>query len=124
MRILLADDHAVVRRTLRLIITEEIMTANIVEVADADELMDRVMHEPWDLVISDISMPGSSGLEVLQQIRRNFPNLPVLILSASPKEQYAARVLKAGASGYLNKEAAGDELVNAIHCILSGNKYI
>jgi DNA-binding NarL/FixJ family response regulator len=103
---------------------EEFLAAEIVEVTDADELMNRVLQESWDVVISDISMPGRSGLEVLQQIRQHFPKLPVLMLSAFPEEQYAVRVLKAGASGYLNKELAGEELIKAIRCVLLGKKYI
>lgn len=123
-RILIADDHAVVRKGLRQILLEEFLSAEIVEVADADDLFNRVLKEPWDVVISDISMPGRSGLEVLQQIRQNFPKLPVLILSVYPEDQYAIRVLKAGASGYLNKDSAQDELVKAVHRVLLGKKYI
>jgi two-component system invasion response regulator UvrY len=124
MRILIADDHTVVRKGLRQILKEEFLAADIVEVADADDLFNHVIREPWDIVISDISMPGRSGLEVLQQIRQNYPKLPVLILSVHPEEQYAVRVLKAGASGYLNKESAEDELVKAVRCVLLGKKYI
>jgi two-component system, NarL family, invasion response regulator UvrY len=124
MRILIADDHTVVRKGLRQILKEEFLAAEIVEVADADDLFNRVIREPWDVVISDISMPGRSGLEVLQQIRQNYPKLPVLILSVHPEEQYAVRVLKAGASGYLNKDSAENELVKAVRCVLLGKKYI
>lgn len=123
-RILIADDHAVVRKGLRQILLEEFLSAEIVEVADADELFTRVLKESWDVVISDISMPGRSGLEVLQQIRQSFPKLPVLILSVHPEDQYAIRVLKAGASGYLNKDSAQEELVKAVHRVLLGKKYI
>ena len=91
---------------------------------DAEELIKKVMKEEWDVVISDLSMPGRTGLEALQQIKLHSPKLPVLILSMHPEDQYAIRVLKAGASGYLNKDMAPEELVNAINKVLSGRKYI
>ncbi len=78
----------------------------------------------WDIVITDISMPGRSGPEVLQQIRQHYPKLPVLVLSVHPEDQYAIRVMRAGASGYLNKESASEELVKAVHRVLLGKKYI
>ncbi len=124
LRILIADDHTVVRRGLRQILTEEFLAAHIVEVADADELFGRVLKEEWDVVITDISMPGRSGLEVLQQIRQLYPRLPVLVLSVHPEDQYAIRVMRSGASGYLNKDSAPEELVKAIHRLLLGKKYI
>jgi len=124
LRILIADDHAIVRRGLKDIIRDEFPLADIVGVEDANELMKRVMKESWNVVITDLSMPGRSGLEALQQIKNEYPALPVLVLSIYPEEQYAIRVLKAGASGYLNKDMAPDELVNAIHRVLSGKKYI
>lgn len=124
LRILIADDHAVVRKGLRQILTEEFLAAHIVDVADADELFNRVLKDPWDIVITDISMPGRSGLEVLQQIREHYPKLPVLVLSVHPEDQYAIRVMRAGASGYLNKESASEELVKAVHRVLLGKKYI
>jgi len=123
-RFLIADDHAVVRKGLKLIMKEAFPNAVIAEVADAEELLKKVMKEEWDLVISDISMPGRSGLDVLQQIRQNHPKLPVLFLSMHPEDQYAIRVLKAGASGYLNKETASEELVKAVNRVLTGKKYI
>jgi two-component system invasion response regulator UvrY len=124
LRILIADDHTVVRKGLRQILTEEFLAAHIVEVADADELFRQVLKEEWDVVITDIAMPGRSGLEVLQQIRQHYPKLPVLVLSVHPEDQYAIRVMRAGASGYLNKDSASDELVKAVHRILLGKKYI
>jgi DNA-binding NarL/FixJ family response regulator len=123
-RFLIADDHTVVRRGLKQILLEAFPSAIIEEVADAEDLFKRVMREQWDVVISDISMPGRSGLEVLQQIRLDFPKLPVLILSVHPEDQYAIRVLKAGASGYLTKDSAPEELVKAINQLLLGRKYI
>lgn len=124
IRILIADDHAIVRRGLLNILQEEFPSAVIEEVGDAEDLVKKVMKEDWDIVITDLSMPGRSGLEALQQIRQYYPKLPVLILSVYPEEQYAIRVLKAGASGYLNKDLAPDELVKAVHRVLSGKKYI
>lgn len=124
LRILIADDHAVVRKGLRQILTEEFLTAHIADVTDADELFNRVLKDEWDIVITDISMPGRSGLEVLQQIREHYPKLPVLVLSVHPEDQYAIRVMRAGASGYLNKESASEELVKAVHRVLLGKKYI
>jgi two-component system invasion response regulator UvrY len=124
LRILIADDHTVVRKGLRQILLEEFPTAEITETADAAALFLKVLREDWDVVITDISMPDKSGLEVLQQIRRDQPRLPVLILSAHSEDQYAIRALKAGASGYLCKDSASDELVIAIRRILMGKKYI
>ncbi|HEY8968145.1 MAG TPA: response regulator transcription factor [Puia sp.] len=124
LRILIADDHTVVRRGLKQILTEEFRSADIEDVADAEELLKKVLKESWDVVISDISMPGRSGLEILQQIKQHYPRLPVLILSIHPEDQYALRVLKAGASGYLNKDSAPEELVKAVHQVLLGKKYI
>jgi len=124
LRILIADDHTIVRRGLKQILLEEFVAAVIEEVADAEALLKKVLKEEWDVIISDISMPGRSGLEVLQQIKQYYPKLPVLILSMHPEDQYAVRVLKAGASGYLNKDSAPDELVKAIRQLLLGKKYI
>src|SRR5579863_6580467 len=124
LRILIADDHTVVRKGLRQILLEEFPTAEITETSDAAALFMKVLREEWDVVITDISMPDKSGLEVLQQIRRDYPRLPVLILSAHPEDQYAIRALKAGANGYLCKDSASEELVTAIRRILLGKKYI
>ncbi len=123
-KILIADDHSVVRKGLKQILLEAFPSASVAEVGDAEDLLKKVMAQEWDVVISDISMPGRSGLEVLQQIRQNHPRLPVLILSVHPEDQYAIRVLKAGASGYLNKDSAPEELVKAVNRVLLGKKYI
>ena len=124
LRILIADDHTVVRKGLRLILLEEFPNAVIEEVGDAAELIKKVMSAQWDIVVSDVSMPGRSGLDSLQQIKLSHPDLPVLILSIHPEEQYALRALKAGASGYLSKDTASDELVKAVQKILLKKKYI
>jgi two-component system invasion response regulator UvrY len=123
-KFLIADDHTVVRKGLKQILHEAFPSAVIEEVGDAEDLFKKVMTSDWDVVISDISMPGRSGLEVLQQIRQNYPKLPVLMLSVHPEDQYALRVLKAGASGYLNKDSASEELVKAVNTVMMGKKYI
>jgi two-component system, NarL family, invasion response regulator UvrY len=124
LRILIADDHTVVRKGLRQILLDEFANAVIDEVANAEELIKKVMTEKWDIVISDLSMPGRSGLDALQQIKISYPDLPVLILSIHPEEQYALRALKSGASGYLSKDTAPDELVKAVQKVILGKKYI
>lgn len=124
LRILIADDHTVVRRGLKQILLEEFTSAFIDEAADAETLLSKVAKEEWDVVISDLSMPGRSGIEALQQIKLTHPRLPVLILSVHAEEHYAVRVLKAGASGYVNKESAPEELIKAVHRLLLGKKYI
>ncbi len=124
IRILVADDHIVVRRGLKMILLEGFPGAHIEEVGDAEDLIKQVMKADWDVVISDLSMPGRSGLDALIQIKPMRPNLPILILSIHPEEQYAIRVLKAGASGYLSKDMAPDELVNAVQKVMLGKKYI
>ena len=124
IRILIADDHSVVRKGLRQILLEGFPTAHIEEVPDAEEMIKKIIQFPWDVVISDLSMPGRSGLEALQQVKQINAKLPVLILSIHPEDQYALRVLKAGASGYLSKDMAPDELVNAVQRVMLGKKYI
>lgn len=124
LRVLIADDHTVVRRGLKQILLEGFPAAMVEEVGDAEELIKKIIQAEWDLVISDLSMPGRSGLEALQQIKQIQPKLPVLILSIHPEEQYALRVLRAGAAGYLSKDMAPDELVIAVQKVLMGKKYI
>jgi DNA-binding NarL/FixJ family response regulator len=124
IKILIADDHTVVRKGLRQILLEGFPSAQIEEVGDAEEMIKKVMNGEWDVIISDLSMPGRSGLEALQQIKQINAKLPVLILSIHPEEQYALRVLKAGASGYLSKDMAPEELVNAVQRVMLGKKYI
>jgi DNA-binding NarL/FixJ family response regulator len=123
-KIILADDHAFVRLGLVQILKDEYPGAEIREVADGESLIKQVIKEDWDIVITDLDMPGRSGLEALEQIKLIKPNLPVLILSFYTEDLYAVRVLKAGASGYLNKNAAPYELINAIQRISLGKRYI
>lgn len=123
-RIILADDHSFVRLGIIQILKDEYPYAEIMQVGDAESLIKEVSRNQWDLVITDLDMPGRSGLEALEQIKMLRPELPVLILSIYPEELYAIRVLKAGASGYLNKNSAPDELIVAIQRIALGKKYI
>ena len=124
IRALIADDHAVVRQGLKQILgdTPEMVVAG--EATNGQEVLDRVRAETWDVVVLDISMPDRSGLDVLKQLRSERPKLPVLVLSMHSEDQYAMRVLKAGASGYLTKDTAPDELVKAIRKVVSGGRYV
>jgi two-component system, NarL family, invasion response regulator UvrY len=124
MKILLADDHAVVRRGLKQILAEEFKRASFGEARNAQEALDLVWKEDWDVVVLDITMPGRSGLDVLREIRRSRPKVPVLVLSMHPENQFAVRVLKRGAAGYMTKESAPEELVGAIKKVLAGGRYV
>lgn len=124
MKVIIADDHSIVRKGLKQILLEEYPFAEVSEASNAEELIKTTMSGTWDVVITDLSMPGRSGLDALRQIREAFPKLPVLVLSMHPEDQYAIRVLKAGASGYLNKDTAQDELIQAMRKVLVGKKYI
>jgi DNA-binding NarL/FixJ family response regulator len=124
MRILIADDHAVVRLGLKKILTEAFKKAVVGEAANSQEALERVWKEPWDIVILDLTMPGRSGLEVLKEIKKERPKLPVLILSMHPEDQFAVRLLKAGASGYMTKESAPEELVGAVKKAVAGGRYV
>lgn len=124
IRIVIADDHAVVREGIKRILLEEFPFALIEEVNDTEELIKVIVKGEWDIVICDLSMPGRSGLDALHQIKQIFPKLPVLILSVYPEEQYGIRALKAGAAGYLSKNAAPKELINAIQRTLMGRVFV
>jgi two-component system, NarL family, invasion response regulator UvrY len=124
MRFLIADDHAIVRKGLIQILREEFASAQITEVSNSNQVLEEVERQPWDVIMMDISMPGRNGIETLKQIRSNGIRTPILMLSMHPEDQYAVRVLKAGASGFLNKETATDELLVAIRKVLGGRKYI
>lgn len=124
IKILIADDHAVVREGLKQIISE---TPDMLVTDEADngqEVLNKVSKQHYDVVLLDITMPGRSGLDVLKQLKSKKPKLPVLMLSVHPEEQYAIRTLKAGASGYLTKGSATDELIAAIRKISTGKKYV
>jgi two-component system invasion response regulator UvrY len=124
MRILLIDDHALVRQGLKLILADHFTRAAFGEARNAEEARQRVWKESWDVAILDVTMPGRGGLEVLREIKRSRPRMPVLVLSMHPEDQFAVRMLKAGAAGYLTKESAGEELVGAIKKVLAGGRYI
>ena len=124
MRILIADDHAVVRKGLRQILADEFKKAEFGEAANAREALERLRKENWDAVVLDITMPGRSGLEALKEIKETKPRLPVLVLSMHPEDQFAVRVLKSGASGYMTKESAPEELVGAVKKMLAGGRYV
>lgn len=121
---LIADDHAIIRRGLKDILQEQFPAAEITEVGDTPSLLAKIIREKWDVVITDLSMPGRSSLDAMPDIKLHAPQLPVLILSIYPEEHYAIRALKAGAAGYLSKDMAPDELVKAVRNALSGKKYI
>jgi two-component system invasion response regulator UvrY len=124
MKILIADDHAVVREGLKQILSARSDMAVTAEASTGHEVLQQIEKNNFDLVVLDISMPGRGGLDILKEIRNKRPKLPVLILSMYPEEQYAVRVLKAGASGYMTKESAPNELVKAIQQISKGKKYV
>ncbi len=124
IEILIADDHSVVRRGLHQILKEGFPEANIEEAVDADSIIKKIQQKKYDVVLSDLSMPGKSGLDVITQIKEINSGIPILILSIHPESQYAIRVLKAGASGYISKDLAPEELVNAVKIVLKGKKYI
>ncbi|MFN3871474.1 MAG: response regulator [Ignavibacterium sp.] len=124
IKILIADDHAIVREGLKQIVAEEKDMTVLGEAGNSETLMKLLEKNKWDIVILDINMPGRNGLEILKDIKLLYPDLPVLILSMFSEEQYGIRAIKAGASGYLKKVSAPDELVQAIRRIVSGRKYI
>jgi two-component system, NarL family, invasion response regulator UvrY len=124
MKILIGDDHNVVRRGLKMIILDAYPKAIIVEAEDGAILLQKLGLQQWDIIICDISMPGRSGLEIMQLIKDQAPKIPVVMLSMHPAEHYAIRALKAGAHGYITKESASDELILAIKTVTAGRKYI
>lgn len=124
MKIMLVDDHPVVRQGIRLILGAEPGIEVCAEAATAAGALEYVRTIDLDLVVLDINLPDQNGFVVLQEIRRHRPDLPVLILSIQPEEHMAARALKAGASGFLNKESAPEELIKAVRTLARGRKYI
>ncbi len=123
-RILIADDHPILRRGLRDILSRELEGAICGEAGNAQEVLSQVQSQDWNLVILDVNMPGRSGLEVLTDLKGLRPKLPVLVLSMHPEDQLGKRVLKAGASGYMNKESAPEELIKAVRKVLAGGMYV
>ena len=124
IRILIADDHTIMREGLKRILEGESDIEVVAEAVDGLDALKKIRAGGMDLVVLDLSMPGRSGVDLIRQVKEEFPKLPVLILTMHEEEQYAVRAIRAGASGYLTKESAGLELVNAIHKIASGRPYI
>ena len=124
LRVLIADDHPIVRRGLREILAAETRIAEVIEAAHPQQVLDLARTCACDVVVLDLGLPGRGGLEVLKDLRRDHPRLPVLILSMQPEEQYAVRALRAGAAGYLTKDAAPAKLIEAIHKVTTGGRYI
>jgi DNA-binding NarL/FixJ family response regulator len=124
IEVLVADDHAVVRRGMLQLLSETLDLRVGGEAATADECVRQVQERRWAAVVLDLSIPGGTGLDLLAEIKRLRPSLPVLILTAHSEEQYAVRALRAGAAGFLNKESAPDQLVQALRKIVRGGKYV
>ena len=124
IRILIVDDHAILLRGLKEILEREFRDVSIGGAGTAEQALTQLDAENWDLVILDITMPGRSGVDVLRNLKALRPKLPVLVLSMHPEDQYGKRVLKAGASGYMNKESAPEELIKAVRKLLSGGRYV
>ena len=120
MRIVIADDHPVVRRGLRAIVEDALLPADVHEAGNAAELLTLVRKREPDVVLLDIAMPGRSGLEALKELRREHPKIPMLVLSIHSADEFAVRSIKAGASGYLTKDSAPEELVDAIRTVVAG----
>jgi len=123
-RVLLVDDHAVVRRGLQQIITEESESWTTGEAPNATTALKLVREQYWDAVVLDVTMPDKNGLELLSEIKHDFPKLPCLMLSMHPEDQFALRALKLGASGYLTKESAAEELMHALRKVVGGDRYV
>jgi DNA-binding NarL/FixJ family response regulator len=124
IKVLVADDHAIVRRGLRQILAE---TPDVVVAGEAEtpnEVMQLVMREPWNVVLLDIKLRGGSGLELVTWLRRERPQLPILVLTVYPEEQYAVRAIKAGAAGFLTKESAPERLIEAVRKVAAGGRYV
>jgi len=124
IHVLIADDHAIVRQGLKQILseTEDLVVAG--EADDGAEALQLARQQHWDVFLLDVSMPNRNGIDTLKQLKKEFPRLPVLILSMHPEEHYAVRALKAGAAGYLTKQSAPEQLVNAIRQVAGGKKYV
>ena len=118
------DDHPVVRWGLKQILETDPVVGTVGEAATAAELLTLIRSQTWDLVLLDLNLPGLSGMEVLRQIKHERPRLPILIISVEPAEKYAVRSIRAGASGYLTKITAADELIRAVRLVVSGRKYL
>ena len=124
MKVIIADDHPVVRQGLRQMLAVESDLTVVGEARNGQEVVDLSRRVPWEVAVLDYNMPGKNGLELIKELRQRYPGRAVLILSMYPEDRYAVRALKAGASGYLTKESAPDELVSAIRKVASGGRYV
>ncbi len=124
IRVLIVDDHAILRRGLRELLSDEFHEAAFGEASNARQALEELRKTKWDLALLDITLPGKSGLELLKELKAARPKLPVLVVSAHPEDQFAFRVLKAGAGGYMTKESAPEELAKAVRKILAGGRYV
>jgi two-component system, NarL family, invasion response regulator UvrY len=124
MKILIVDDHTVLRQGLKQILADGFEKVEFGEAGNTGQALDQLAARRWDVLVLDINLPGRSGLDVLREAKVHHPKLPILVLSSAPEEQLAVRVLKAGASGYLNKQTAPDDLVEAVRKLISGGRYI
>jgi DNA-binding NarL/FixJ family response regulator len=124
MDVIICDDHPVVRAGIRSIISSSLENASIREADSAQSMMELVRERPGDVVVLDVGLPGRGGLDVLRELKRERPRLPVLMLSVHPAEQYALRALRAGASGYLMKDLVAEELVKAVRTVAEGHRYV
>lgn len=124
VRILIVDDHAIIRQGLKQLLADAFPKASFGQATNGHDGLEQVRQHPWDVVLLDITMPGKSGLDVLKQIVDEQPNIAVLVLSMHPEDQYAVRVLKTGAAGYITKDTASDEVVSAVKKVLAGGKYV
>jgi len=124
IRVLVADDHPLLRTALKQVLSAEPDLTVAGEAEDSEQVLQKIGEESWDVVILDLAMPGRGGMEVLRELRRLKPHLPVLVLSMYAEDQFAVRAIKAGASGYLSKNSAADEVIRAVRKILTGKKYV
>src|ERR1700744_2440618 len=124
IRILLADDYTIIRKGGRQIVTQAYPNVEIEEIEDGEEWADKLKDTPWDMIISDLPGPDRGGWAALQRVRQEYPDLPVLILSLYTREHEAMQAFRAGAAGYVGKDAAPDELIWAVRQILAGKKYM
>ena len=122
--VLIADDHTVVRQGLKQILSADTQMSVVAEATNGNEVLRALERTRVDVLILDITMPGRNGLDVLKEVKRTYPALPVLVLSMHPEDQFAIRMLRAGAAGYVTKESAPEELVEALRKVCSGGKYV